>query len=287
MKSVLVRLEEYLPRASGAEKGALKLLLESPETAVNCSIQQLANKSFTSASTVIRLCRKMGFDGYKEFHKALLCEVAVRKDTRGEETREIEREDGLENIVQKVTYRNIQSLENTCKLMDLNTLSNCVNLINSADSLLLFGMGASLLVARDVYLKFTRVNKTCYFCDDWHMQLLHAKNSTPKDVALAISYSGVTEEVVRCAKEAKSNKTPVIAITRFEASILAKLADYNLYVATTEVFSRIGAMSSRISQFNVVDILYSAYVNQNYDECVPRIVKTRFAREGEDITWRI
>ena len=43
MKSVLVRLEEYLPRASGAEKGALKLLLESPETAVNCSIQQLAN----------------------------------------------------------------------------------------------------------------------------------------------------------------------------------------------------------------------------------------------------
>ena len=113
MKNVLVRLEEYLPRASEAERGAIKWLMQSPESAVDLSIQQLAGRTFTSASTIIRLCRKLGFDGYKEFHKALLYELAVRREASDEQTREIDRADTLEAIAQKVTYRNILSLENT------------------------------------------------------------------------------------------------------------------------------------------------------------------------------
>lgn len=279
MKSVLVRLEAYLPKASGAEKGVLKLLLESPESAVNCSIRQLADSSFTSASTIIRLCRKMGFKGYKEFHKSLLYEVAVRKDTKSEHKREIQREDSLETIVSKVTYKNMLSLENTRKLADLEALQKCVELLNSARCIVLFGIGASLLVARDAYLKFIRVNKNCYFCDDWHLQLIHAQNTKPEDVAIVVSYSGMTNETIRCATVAKMNHTPIIAITRFETSPLAKLADYNLYVATTELFFRSGAMSSRISQLNMIDILYAAYVNQNYEECIKRISVTHVEKE--------
>lgn len=281
MKSVMVRLEEYGPQATGAEKGLINWLLENSDTAVNLSIQKLANCSFTSPSTIIRLCRKLGFEGYKEFHKALLYEWAVNRETGDEHTKEIEREDTLEEIVQKVTYRNIASLENTNKLLDVDSLKQCVELIDSAENVILFGMGASLLVARDAYLKFTRVNKSCRLGDDWHIQWLHAMNSTKKDVAVAISYSGMTKEVVKCAETVRKNGTPLIVISRFEATRLTKLADCNLYVATIELFSRIGAMSSRIAQLNVIDILYSAYVNRNYDECFSRTKKVFFSKEEE------
>lgn len=282
MKNVLVRLEEYLPRASGAERGALRYLLESPNSAVNCSIKQLAECTFTSASTIIRLCRKLGFDGYKEFHKALLCELAVKKETESEHKREIQREDGLDAIIQKVTYKNMLSLDNSRKLADREVLQKCLELLNSAQSIVLFGIGASLLVARDAYYKFIRVRKKCCFSDDWHLQLIHAQNTTPEDVAIVISYSGMTQETLRCAQTAKANRTPIIAITRFETSPLAKLADYNLYVASTELFFRSGAMSSRISQLNMIDILYAAYVNQNYEECIRRISVTHVEKEGKD-----
>ena len=109
MKNVLVRLEEYLPRASEAERGAIKWLMQSPESAVDLSIQQLAGRTFTSASTIIRLCRKLGFDGYKEFHKALLYELAVRREASDEQTREIDRADTLEAIAQKVNTVSIPS----------------------------------------------------------------------------------------------------------------------------------------------------------------------------------
>lgn len=114
-----VRKEEYRPKASGAEKGILKFLLENPEHEVDCSIKQLAQHSFTSPSTVIHLCRKIGFDGYKEFHKALLCELAVRREANNGHQREIQREDSRDAIVQKVTYKNMLSLEKSQKLLGL------------------------------------------------------------------------------------------------------------------------------------------------------------------------
>ncbi len=282
MKNVFVRLEEYRPIASGAERGILKFLLEHPEDAVDLRIKQLAERSFTSASTVIRLCRKMGFDGYKEFHKALLCELAVRREADKEHQQEIQREDSLETIVQKVTYKNMLSLARSQKLLDVEVLKKCVRILDLAHNIVLFGMGASLLVARDAYLKFIRVKKNCLFGDDWHLQMIHAQNTTPGDVAIVISYSGMTREMVQCAQIVKENQTPIIAITRFEDSPLAKLADYNIYVASTELFFRSGAMSSRISQLNMIDILYAIYVNQNYEECIRRIRVTHVEKEGEE-----
>lgn len=282
MQSVLIRLKGYASRINEAEKGVADLVLKSPELVVNMTIHQLAASSFTSASTIIRFCRKLGFAGYKDFRKALLYEVSARKEVNDEQARKIEREDSLETIVRKVTYRNIVSLDNTNKLLNMEVLGQCIELIDKAQNIIFFGMGASLLVAKDACLKFVRVNKPCQFGDDWHMQKLHARNSTSKDIAIAISYSGTTRETIRCAEIVRKNGTPLVAITRFDASPLAKMADYNLYVESPEMFARIGAMSSRMAQFNMIDIIYSAYVNRNYDECVPRIVHTDLRNDDED-----
>ena len=175
------------------------------------------------------------------------------------------------------------SLDNTLKLADKEVLKKCMEILNSAHSIVLFGIGASLLVARDAYLKFARINKSVIFGDDWHLQVIHAQNTTPEDVAIVISYSGMTQETLHCAQIVKKNHTPIIAITRFETSPLSKIADYNLYVASTELFFRSGAMSSRISQLNIIDILYAAYVNQNYDDCIKRISVTHVEKEGKKV----
>lgn len=274
MKSVLIRLQEYSGRASGAEKGVIKYWLEDPENAVKCSVHELAERTYSSASTIIRLCRKLGFQGYKDFHKSLIYEVAVRKSTNAEKKKEISREDSLEAIVEKVTYKNISSLENTKKLLDLQMVEACVDLICKCKTICLFGIGSSLLVAKDAYLKFLRINKPCLISEDWHAQLLQARNITKDDLAIAISYSGLTEEVLKCVKTAKEKGAPIIAITRFEDTPLSRLADYNLSVAATEFIFRSGAMSSRIGQLNIIDILYTAYINRQYDTSITQFQRT-------------
>ena len=129
MKSVLVRIQEYSAQASGAEKGVLRFLRENPEEAAGYSINQLADKTFSSAATIVRLCRKMGFDGYKELQKSLLYESALRRESTRPMEQEIKKDDSLEELVNKVTYKNIVSLDNTRKLVDLDILNQCVELL--------------------------------------------------------------------------------------------------------------------------------------------------------------
>ncbi|MDD3362807.1 MAG: MurR/RpiR family transcriptional regulator [Hespellia sp.] len=281
MKSVLVRFQEYEAKVSGAERLVVRFIQEHPKESSAYSIHQLAEASFSSASTIVRLCKKMGFSGYKEFQKVLIAEMSIREESDNAKNQDIQKDDKLENLIAKVTYKNIVSLEKTRKLLDEEVVKQCVDLLGECRNICFFGIGSSLLVAQDAYMKFLRIGKICFVHDDCHVQFLHAKNLSSKDVAIIISYSGLTEEMIRCAEMAKEKGASVIAVTRFADSKLARIADYKLYVAASEVLIRSGAMSSRISQLNVVDILYTAYLNQHFEETAMQVKKT-YIPKGQD-----
>lgn len=282
MKSVLVRFQEYEAKVSGAERLAVRFILEHPKESAAYSINQLAEASFSSSATIVRLCKKMGFSGYKEFQKVLIAEISIREESTSIKNKDIQKEDNIEDLITKVTYKNIVSLEKTRKLIDEDVLKQCVALLGECRNICFFGIGSSLLVAQDAYMKFLRIDKTCFIHEDCHVQLLYAKNLTSKDVAIIISYSGLTEEILRCARTAKERGASVIAITRFADSKLARIADYKLYVAASEVLIRSGAMSSRISQLNVVDILYTAYLNQHFEETAVQVKKTYIPKAQDE-----
>lgn len=278
MRSVIVKLQDYIDKASETEKGIIKYLLRNPESAVKCNIYQLSDKTFSSPSTIIRLCKKAGFNGYKDLIHALLYELAIRKSADEESIKNIDKEDSLEKIVEKVTLKSISSLEKTEKLIDIKVLEECVDLLDKSRNICLFGVGASLLVAKDAHLKFLRINKSCYINDDFHAQLLQAQNMSANDVAIIISYSGFTEEMIKCANIVKEIGAPIIAITRSEESPIAKIANYKLLVAATELVFRNGAISSRIAQLNIIDILYTAFVNKHYDLNIKQFNRTHIQK---------
>ena len=134
-------------------------------------------------------------------------------------------------------------------------------------------------MANDAYLKFLRIDKPCSCCEDIHSQYVIARNSKPNDVAIVISYSGRTEEIVRCAEYLKAQGTPIIAITRFELSPISRMAACCLNVMASEELYRSGAMSSRIAQLNMIDILYTACINRNISQNVRMFSHNRLDTE--------
>ena len=78
MKNVLIRMKHYHDHANISEQGVLEYVLANPEEAAECNIHRLAELSYCSPSTIVRLCRKLGFDGYRELRMALIRELAVR-----------------------------------------------------------------------------------------------------------------------------------------------------------------------------------------------------------------
>ena len=278
MKSALLRLREAREAISPTEREIADYLLQHPEDVIDLSIHELAKRTFSSPSTIIRMCHRIGFEGFKEFRKAITYEMAIRRQNKEAEQKEITRSDSLEDIVEKITYTNIRSLEDTKNLLDTETLEKCVELVRGARMVLLFGMGASLCAAKDAYLKFLRLNKPCVINEDWHSQLLQARNTSREDLGIVISYSGSTVEVIECMKAMRENHTPIIAITRCISSPVSELADYKLYTTANESTFRTGAMSSRISQLNIIDILYTAFANREYERCLEQLSRTHIRK---------
>lgn len=274
MKSALIRIREIEEFSSNTEKTIIKYIIKDPQSVLDFSIHELAAKTYSSPATVLRLCKKIGFSGYREFRLAISYELAMQEKGANEEKKEITKLDNIHEIVEKITYRNMISLEKTRKLMDFNVLEKVVDLICQSKTIGFFGIGSSQHVAQDAYLKFLRLGKACSVNVDSHSQMIQAKNMQKEDLGIVISYSGQTLEMIECMKSLKENQTPVVAITRYGVSPVSELSTYNLYVAANELIFRSGAMSSRISQLNIVDILYTAYVSKTFDHSMKRLART-------------
>lgn len=277
----LVRMREIYDDLSNAERNIAKHLLNEPTLVMQYTIRELAAKLYVSPATIVRLSKTLGYDGYREFKQAVVYVLALYENNGKKHLNDIGKEDSIKDIVEKVTYNNIQTLEETLNLLDMQVVEQCVGHLCQCRNVLLFGMGASLCVAKDAGLKFLRVNKPCFVMDDWHSQYLLAKNAKPDDFAIIFSYSGETQEMVECAEQLHVSGTPFLVVTRYAESRLSGKADYVLYISAKEALFRRGASSSRISQLNIVDILYSAYVSKNYETTLERFNVTAMDKEGK------
>lgn len=280
---LLLRLKEQKPYASPSERNIIQFVQADPQRVLSMSIRELAEQTYTSPSTVVRFCRKLGCDGYKGFQRELVYEFAAMQERSDIALREIDPADSVGEIVDKVAQGDVLSIEATSRLLDMVTLSTCADLIGSCRVADVFGIGASLLVAHDLEMKLTRVDKECHVYDDWHNQWLCARNMHADDLAIVVSYSGFTDEMIECARCAHRRGAPVIAITRMGNDAgLARHVDYVLGIAASEPLVRSGAMGSRMSQLFVVDALYAVYVARNYEQCADIITRNYTVKEDPE-----
>ena len=280
-KGLFLRIKNYESYATPSELDFIRYLNTNPEQLVGKGLKEVAQLTYSSQATVYRLCRKLDFDGYKEFQNALVYELALMKESQVVSMQDIDPGQSTADVIKRVTWKNVESLEMTSKLVKPEDIETCVDLLGKARNINLFGIGSSLLVARDFYLKLIRIGKLVNISDDLHSQILYSSTMTKDDLAVVISYSGLTEEIITCAQNAKEKGAKVIAITRSSGSKLGRYADVILEVAATELIVRSGAMSSRISQLNMIDILYVSYVNRHYDELYSSFAKTQIKKEDK------
>lgn len=278
-KSLIVLLKEHRDYVSATERNIVDVVIADPESVAGLSVHELAAKAFVSPSTVSRLCKRLRVGGYKGFQRMLVYDLAVMGEKDRATIEDIKPGDSTRKIMRETCHRDMESIVITEKLNDSETIDECVRLMSAANTINLFGMGSSLLSARDLYYKLLRANVPCNACDDWHAQLVFAHNSGPNDLAIAFSYSGRTSEVIECARAAHGQRTPVVAVTRsgFDSE-LASIADLVLRVSSTEPVLRSSAGASRISMLAVVDMLFAAYVNKNYERSVEAIERNYIER---------
>ena len=252
-----------------SEKKAASFFLSHVDSVFVLPIAKLAKQADTTQVAWVRLCKHIGFDGLKDMKKALFNELnetnapTAQRESSGFFS-DIRDYNTITEMADAVKTSSICAIEDTMKLLDPAIVERAAGKIIQADSVRLFGVNASSLVAQDLYYKLIRIGKSACYAQDLHIQLTYAATMGPKDVGIFVSNSGTTREVMECLHLAAARGGTTIALTRFDNSPLAQAADLCLYTSSPEISHRSGAMSSRIAQMCMVDVLFTAVARRNY-----------------------
>jgi DNA-binding MurR/RpiR family transcriptional regulator len=276
MNGGLVSLQAILDQLKPSERRVAEFILANPEQVVHLSVQKLAELSGVSEATVIRLARSLNMKGYQEL-KLRIAGDLTKHAAAGGSYQEIMIQGSVESIIQSVSWNNIQSIQDTISVLSVEEVQKAADALSRARKIDVYGVGASAVIAADIRQKFSRINLWCEAYSDFHAQLTSAVSLTPQDVAIGISYSGQTEDIIQSLTEARKQGATVITLTKFGPSPVAELADIRLFTSTVEKSIRSGAMASRIAQLNVIDILFITMISKMHDRVIPVLEKTRMA----------
>lgn len=252
---VLVRIQSFQKALTKSERKVAEVVLTHAENVIYFSVTDLAEQAEVGDTTVLRFCRKIGFKGYQEFKLALAQELVNPVQSLHQEVTD---EDSPIVIAQKVTATNVQAIQDTVTLIDPEQLERAVSVLQKAKRIHCYGVGTSGVTALDAKFKFLRIGLPVDAYNDGHIQAMAASTLETGDVAIGISVSGSTKDTVDTLKLAKEAGATVICITQYTRAPITKIADIVLLSAAKETPLQGGALSSKIAQLHVIDILYTA-----------------------------
>ena len=158
-------------------------------------------------------------------------------------------------------------IADTIKLIDFEQLDQIVDILYQHQMIDIYGSGNSLLAAMSFQHKMMRIQR------DVNLKVLHGEqifmsyNSNHKRIAMVISYSGETNEIIQIAQILKEKQTPIIVLTSIGDNRLSHYADYILNIGSREkIFTKIAPFSSQISIEYILNLIFSCLFQKDYDK---------------------
>lgn len=272
--NILIKIRDMKDSLTPVERIVAEYVLANLEEIPHLSIKNLAQLTKTSDASVLRFCKTMGYSGYRSFIVSISASIGSMDDEQKDQYTDIQPGDDLDTIISNISRNNSKSIEDTLCVIDRKEIGHAVQVLRESNRVVFFGIGASGLVAIDGEQKFSRINKMCHAYTDGHSQLTAATLLDKGDVAIFVSNSGDTIDILDSLEIAKKNGACIIAITKYTKSELADNADIVLSISTPEVTIRSGAMGSRIAMLTVIDILFAGVASAEYKNVKKYLTKT-------------
>jgi DNA-binding MurR/RpiR family transcriptional regulator len=241
-------------------------ILHDPEGTAHSSIVDLAERAGTSTATVTRLSRMLGFAGYANLRVAIATETGRAEQARWETdiSGDIAPDDPLDRALGVVATADTRAIQATATGLDLAAIGRVADAIANAGRVELFGLGSSGTAAREMAFRLERIRIPVWFRPDTHTALTNAALVQPGDVAIGLSHSGRTREVIEVLSEASDHGALTVAVTSFGRSPVAEVADVVLTTAVHETTFRVAALSALHSQLLVLDLIYVAVAQRTF-----------------------
>lgn len=277
-RAVGAQIRMKLPGLTPLEAKVAANILARKDIDEAMPLREVATGSGVSEAMVVKVAKKLGFAGFREFRQGLV--DYYRSDTAALHS-EISADDTSGEIVQKVFRTAMQALEETFAILDLEAFDRAADYLHRARQRDFYGFGGSAQIARDVSHKFLRIGIRASVFDDAHMMMMSAALLGPDDVAIAFSHSGSTMAVIEAVELARKNGARTIAVTNYPNSPMAQLVDVVL-CSTAQNNPLLGEnATARIAQLNLLDALFVAVAQRDRKSADLNLARTMRAVQSK------
>lgn len=277
MESVMHKIRSCYEDMGRSEKRIADYMLNNTQKLISLSISELAQSCGSGDATVVRFARRLGFSGYQELKLSLAAEI---NSTSAIDNTILKSDSCYEIFIKRINHIS-SSLKNTESVLDNTQLENAANSIMGARRVVIFGLGNSAAVAMDAAHKFLRLGIDAQAVCDNHMQAIVASHLDSDTVAIGISHSGSSKDIVEAMQLAKNKKAKTVCITNYGNSPILQYSDIRLFTQSEETKRSILAMSSKIAQLAILDAIYTYIVINKDQQSLDAIYNTESALKNK------
>ncbi|HOO73900.1 MAG: MurR/RpiR family transcriptional regulator [Thermotogae bacterium] len=265
---VINKIKGIYKSLTKSEKKAADYIIQRPDDAIHYSITELGNWSGVSETTVYRLVKKIGYEGYQEFKIDLVKELSYP-----------DAEISQDNDIFESYHKKISLIIDTInKNLDKNLIEEIADRIDKSRKIIILAVGRSYPVALDISLKLNSLGYSANAFSDPHMQVIVGANLTSEDTVIAVSHSGFIRDVFKSTEVAKNAGAYTIAITSGVRSPLSSVSEKVLYTVADSPNEN-EFKETRIGETFIFDLIYNLLLKkrnlEKHFENISKVIKPK------------
>ncbi|WP_298920242.1 MurR/RpiR family transcriptional regulator [uncultured Roseobacter sp.] len=237
------------------------------------TIGDLAERCGVSKPTVVRFCRSLGCDGFREFKLRLVQNLAVSMQYLSAEAEQSAL--GSSAALNQVLGALLATTNAMRQQIDTQALNAAKNALLTTRHLLFAGIGGgSSMVAHDAANRFFRLGFPSFATSDSYLLQMRAATLTRDDVLFLISASGEADAIVGAAEIARGYGATTICITKPDTR-LAAVTNIQIAVDIPEDSDIYKPTASRYAHLTLIDALAMSVAQEMSAETLENLRRIR------------
>ncbi|QDG94482.1 MurR/RpiR family transcriptional regulator (plasmid) [Rhizobium sp. NIBRBAC000502774] len=242
-----------LNQFTSAERKVAETILANPQAAIAWSISDAARFSQVSEPSIMRFCRRLGFDGYSDFRIKLAQALAIiKQETRQKPSGD---EDPITSAVLEHCNTAIESINDLSMDIDSEAIGRAIGIIASSKRIDVYGHGGSGFLAAEAQHRFAFLGIASVAYSDPALQMVSALALSPGDTVFALSFSGVTTHLMPNLELARNAGASIVSLAPSDSAI-ARMAKVNIAINAYRHSTTVSFLpNERVSMYVMLDAI--------------------------------
>lgn len=214
MNDIFSRISKMLPDLRRAERRIAELILSDVDLVLKGSITEVAQAASVSASSITRFSRMFGEGGFKDLKLSIAQARSAQSPFAHQSVQDLDEPAIAGGQLEEMYLQQITaSLRSTYASLDAEALTDAIAALRSARRVRFFGVAVSGLIAEEAAMRLMRLGLDAGYVGDSHFRRIASTLLGPGDVAVVVSHTGRSQEIVEAAGLARRAGATVIGLS--------------------------------------------------------------------------